>query len=165
MTTTVLLVDDEPKLLQSLKAALYQEPFEILTAESAKEALEMLKTQPVDVVVSDEQMPQMSGSELLSRVRKLYPKTVRIMLTGKTSVASVMNAIYDGCVYRYLKKPIKPTQLVETINSALHQESLKPDDPVDTNKDISQQDKVLREFISSQQSKSNAEDESPGEIE
>jgi len=86
MKSVVLFVDDEPSFTDSLKRILRKEPYEILSAGSADEALMILDGQVVDVVVSDEKMPGMSGSEFLSIVSKRYPETIRIMLTGHASL-------------------------------------------------------------------------------
>ena len=83
MTTRVLFVDDEPDLTESVRCALRKEPYEILTANSAQEALGILETTEIDVVVSDEGMPEMRGSEFLSIVRRDYPETIRMILTGQ----------------------------------------------------------------------------------
>jgi len=74
MTRKVLFVDDEPHVTDSLKRSLRKEPYEVLSADSASEALKVLAREPVDVVVSDEKMPGMQGSEFLGRVCKLYPE-------------------------------------------------------------------------------------------
>ena len=81
--STVLFVDDEPMLLAGLKEALRRCPFGILTATSAADALKLLATHAVDVVVSDERMPNMPGSEFLGIVRQRHPQTIRIVLTGQ----------------------------------------------------------------------------------
>jgi len=119
MTETVLFVDDEAALLAGLRDALRKEPYEMLTATSAAEALEILERRPVDVVVSDEQMPGMGGSQFLSVVRRRYPKTIRIILSGQASMQAVIRAINEGEIYRFLTKPCSPIQLAQTIRDAL----------------------------------------------
>ncbi|MFQ5580789.1 MAG: response regulator, partial [Nitrospiria bacterium] len=79
---TVLFVDDEPRILEGLKNRLHKEPYTILLATSGEEGLETLENHPVDLVVSDEQMPGMCGSEFLTAVCREYPETIRITLTG-----------------------------------------------------------------------------------
>ncbi len=115
----VLFVDDEPALLDGLKLNLRKEPYQIVTAFSGAEALEVLAAERVDVVVSDERMPGMSGSELLGLVRTRYPRTIRIMLTGQASLEATIRAINEGEVYRFLTKPCSPIQLAQTIRDAL----------------------------------------------
>jgi DNA-binding NtrC family response regulator len=121
---TVLLVDDEPNLLQGLRRALRREPYEILVAEGAAAALRLLEARPVDVVVSDEMMPGMSGTEFLGRVRSQYPDTIRIILTGHGTLKIAIRAINDGEVYRFLTKPCDPIDLALTIRQALQSRAL-----------------------------------------
>jgi two-component system, probable response regulator PhcQ len=121
---TVLLVDDEPALTTALEQALRREPFEIVTASSGQEALEILATRPVDVVVSDEQMPGMPGSEFLRIVCRKYPNTVRMMLTGQTSLEAAIRAINEAQVYRIFTKPTSSADLRLTIHNALKQQEL-----------------------------------------
>lgn len=116
---TVLFVDDEPRVLEGIRNVLAFEPFRVLTANSAAEALEVLATEPVSVVVSDERMPGMNGSELLSVVCRRYPTTVRIVLTGQASIESAIRAINSGQVYRFLTKPFSSDELVNTLTAAL----------------------------------------------
>ncbi len=119
MSATVLFVDDEPALLAGLRDTLRKEPYEILTAESAANALDLLARRRVDVVVSDEQMPGMGGAALLSLVRQRYPKTIRIILSGQASMEALIRAINEGEIYRFLTKPCAPIQLAQTIRDAL----------------------------------------------
>jgi two-component system, probable response regulator PhcQ len=115
----VLFVDDEPALLEGVKTNLRKEPYQIVTCTSGSAALELLATQRVDVIVSDERMPGMSGSELLAQVRKRYPSMMRVMLTGQASLEATIRAINEGEVYRFLTKPCTPVQLAQTIRDAL----------------------------------------------
>ena len=119
MAHKILLVDDEPNLTSALKHALYKEKYEIFTAVSANEALGILSRESVDVIVSDEQMPGMSGSELLTIVRRKYPGTIRIILTGQASPKAAFRAINEGEVYRFLIKPCNGLDLAITIRRAL----------------------------------------------
>ncbi len=104
----ILFVDDDPRLLRSIKRNLRDQSdhWQLLFAESGTEALKLLEQEPVEVVVSDFQMPQMSGLELLALVENLYPQTLRVMLTGqpgKTKYSQTVNI----CHYFFLK-PLKP---------------------------------------------------------
>jgi DNA-binding NtrC family response regulator len=116
---SLLLVDDEPALLEGLKGALRKEPFDIVTATSAAQGLEVLAERPVDVVVSDERMPGMCGSEFLAVVRRRYPDTIRIVLTGQASLEAAIRAINEGEIYRFLLKPCQAADLAMTIRGAL----------------------------------------------
>lgn len=115
----VLFVDDEPAVLEALRGVLRKEPYAILTANSAERGLRALSFEHVDVVVADEQMPGMPGSEFLSVVRARHPKTMRILLTGNASMEGVIRAINEGEIYRFLAKPFSPAQLAHTIREAL----------------------------------------------
>jgi diguanylate cyclase (GGDEF)-like protein/PAS domain S-box-containing protein len=115
---TLLLVDDEPNILASLSRLLRREGFQILTALSPNEAFEHLAKQPVQVILSDQRMPEMSGTEFFARVRQLYPDTIRIVLTGYTDLDSVTGAINRGAIYKFLTKPWDDDQLREQIRDA-----------------------------------------------
>lgn len=116
---TVLFVDDEPHLLEGLRTALRKEPYEILTASSAAKGLDILASRHVDVVVSDEKMPGMQGSEFLSLVRRQYSHTLRIILTGQASLDAAIRAINEGEIYRFLSKPCSPVEIAHTIRDGL----------------------------------------------
>jgi DNA-binding NtrC family response regulator len=132
---TILLVDDEPNITDALKRALRREPFEFLTATSAAAAQELLAHQHVDVVVSDEQMPGMSGSEFLAIVRKQFPHTIRMILSGQASLEAAVRAINEGEVHRFFLKPCNPIDLICTIQQALAHKRLED-----------QSRRLLREF-------------------
>ena len=126
MQYTVLIVDDEPDIRDMLTQALSREPYEVLCADSAEEALDIIAQEPVDVVLSDEKMPGMSGTEFLAIVREKYPDTIRIILTGHASLESAIRAINEGEVYRFFVKPCNMVDLSTTIRHAIqHQELLK----------------------------------------
>ena len=115
---TILLVDDEPNILSSLSRLLRREGYSIQTAVSPAEAFELLAKHPTQVVVSDQRMPEMSGTDFLARVRQLYPNTVRLVLTGYTDLESVTDAINRGAIYKFLTKPWDDDQLREQIREA-----------------------------------------------
>ncbi|HXG18069.1 MAG TPA: response regulator [Methylomirabilota bacterium] len=122
MRPKVLLVDDEPHVTEALKRVLRKMEYQILTACSAREALQRLAQEPVDVIVSDEQMPGMSGSELLALVRRHYPQTMRIILTGHASLEAAVRAINEGEISRFLEKPCNEQELTHAIEHALQQQ-------------------------------------------
>ncbi|MFQ5767982.1 MAG: response regulator [Acidobacteriota bacterium] len=124
MQHRILLVDDEPSVTSALKRSLRREPYDILEARSAPEALKILAHGPVDVVISDEQMPEMSGSEFLARVCRDHPDTVRIILTGQATVEAILRAVNQGEIYRFLTKPCNETDLKVTLRQALRQKEL-----------------------------------------
>lgn len=115
---TLLIVDDEPNILSSLSRLLHREGFNILTASSPAEAFEHLAKHPVQVILSDQRMPDMSGTEFFARVRQLYPDTIRIVLTGYTDLESVTGAINRGAIYKFLTKPWDDDLLREQIREA-----------------------------------------------
>ncbi len=115
---TLLVVDDEQNILNSLTRLLRREGFNILTAKSPTEAFELLAKHPVQVILSDQRMPDMSGTEFFARVRQLYPDTIRIVLTGYTDLESVTGAINRGAIYKFLTKPWDDDTLREQIREA-----------------------------------------------
>ncbi len=104
---TVLFVDDEEKLLKSLKRGFLDEPYNTLFANSGKEALEILEHNEVHVLVTDMRMPEMGGLELLKIVKEQYPHIVRMVLSGYTQVTTLLTAINQGEIYKYITKPWK----------------------------------------------------------
>ena len=125
MSHTVLLVDDEPHVLEGLTRVLRKEPYEILTANSAVEAAELLEDDDVDLIVSDEEMPGMSGTEFLARVARDYPDIVRIVLTGHPTLPAALRAINEGKVYQFFTKPCNEIDLAITMRRALEQKDLQ----------------------------------------
>lgn len=124
MLDRVLLVDDEPNVVDGLRRALRSEPYQILTATSAREALGMMEAQPVDVVVSDHDMPEMNGTDFLCEVRRRWSGTIRFVLTGKASLEMAVQAINNGEVYRFLTKPCHHTDLAITLREAIQNKRL-----------------------------------------
>jgi len=102
---TVLFVDDEEKILSSLKRGLLDEPYDTLFANSGKEALKILEQKKVHVLVTDMRMPEMLGIELLRIVKEKYPDIVRMVLSGFTQVTTLLTAINQGEIYKYITKP------------------------------------------------------------
>jgi len=121
---TIMLVDDDPNLLDSLKRVLHKEPYDIVTACSGKQALEIMSARTVDVVISDEEMPGMSGTFFLSLVRQRYPDTVRFILTGKATLNNALSAINNGGVSRFFMKPCNSVDLIVAIHQGLQHRRL-----------------------------------------
>ena len=124
MSRKILFVDDEPHVTEALKRSLCKQPYEVLSANSAKEALEILEREPVNVVISDEKMPGMSGSEFLAIVCRKYPETIRMILTGQASLEAAIRAINEGEIYRFFTKPCSGADLAITIRQALQLKDL-----------------------------------------
>ncbi len=114
----LLLVDDEENILRSLKRLFRREGYQILTANSGAEGLEVLKEHAVGVIVSDQRMPEMTGSEFLHRGKELYPDTVRIILSGYTDLESVTESINMGAVYKFLTKPWEDDLLCQNVRES-----------------------------------------------
>lgn len=124
MSDKVLLVDDEPQVINAIRRALQDEEYDILSANSAAEALEIMAGTSIDVIVSDEKMPEMSGTELLTEVSRIYPDTIRIILTGHASMDVIINAVNKGEIYRFLTKPWNDIDLAISIRHALQRKKL-----------------------------------------
>ena len=115
---TLLLVDDEPSILASLKRVFRRENYRILSATNGDEALSLLAQYPVGVILSDQRMPGMSGTELLARARLMHPKTVRMVLSGYSGLDSVTEAINRGEISRFVTKPWRDDELLEVVREA-----------------------------------------------
>ena len=124
MAPKVLFVDDEPNVTAALKNILRKEAYEILTADSAAAALDMIRRMPISVLVIDEQMPEIPGSELIVQLRREQPDLICILLTGHASPEAAIRAIRDGEVYRFLTKPCNGVDLAVTIRRALQYQQL-----------------------------------------
>lgn len=118
VSRTLLLVDDEVNVINALKRALRHEGYAILTANSGEQGLSILATQEVGVIISDNRMPYMTGVEFLRKVKVLYPKTLRMVLSGYTEIESVTRAINEGAIYKFLTKPWDDDLLRDTIREA-----------------------------------------------
>ncbi len=108
---TLLLVDDEENIVAALRRLLRAEGWLLLSATSAEQALELMARHEVDVILSDQRMPGMTGVELLRRARQLYPETIRLVLSGYTELQSITDAINEGAIYKFLAKPWDDEQL------------------------------------------------------
>ena len=115
---TLLIVDDDVNVLSSLHRLFRPEGYQILTASTPAEGFEMLALHRVHVIVCDQRMPSMSGTEFLSKVKELYPETIRIILSGYTGLEAVLDSINRGAIYRFYTKPWDDTQLRDNIRLA-----------------------------------------------
>lgn len=114
----ILFVDDEPRILVAMKA-LFRSQYDVFTANSGAQAVELLQTEAVDVVVSDQRMPNMTGVEVLREARKLRPRAIRVLLTGYSDLSAILDAINDGEIFRYINKPWSNPELRATIAAAV----------------------------------------------
>ena len=117
---TVLFVDDEEKFLNSIKRALLSESYETLFANSGKEAIEILKQNEVHIIVTDMRMPEMSGLELLRIVKEEYPHIIRMVLSGYMHVSTLLSAVNEEDVFRFItKSPEFTEELKPAIQKAI----------------------------------------------
>jgi DNA-binding NtrC family response regulator len=136
----LLFVDDEQRVLNSMRI-MFRRQFDLFLASAGPEALDIVRDKDIDVIVADHRMPKMTGVEVLSKVRSLSPRTVRILLTGYADLDAVEGSINESEVFRFLTKPCAPQQLRETIELAakLAREAPPPppvDEPVVSNDTI-----------------------------
>ena len=144
---TILIVDDEENIRKSLERLLENEGYRVFFADSGFKGLETIRHEDIHLVVSDHRMPGMDGIKFLNEIKKIVPETIRIMLTGYTDVELAIKAINDGEVYRFITKPWKNIELLDTIKQGieyynLHQELNR------LNKLISLQNTKLQEWNS-----------------
>ena len=154
---TLLLVDDEDGILSSLKRTLRREAYRILTATGGRAGLDELARNRVDVIVSDQRMPDMSGVEFLRQAKELYPDTVRMVLSGYSDLQSITDAINEGAIYKFLSKPWDDAVLKAEIADAfqrkqLHDENRRLNQQVQsTNAELIRLNARLREALEAQQ--------------
>lgn len=115
---TLLVVDDEPNILAAIRRLLRSQGYQVLTAGSAREAMELLASKHVQVILSDQRMPEMCGTEFLQRVKQMHPDTVRIVISGYTELQSVIAAVNEGALYKFLTKPWDDDQLRRHVREA-----------------------------------------------
>jgi DNA-binding NtrC family response regulator len=120
----VLIVDDDGNLLDSLRRALHREPYTVIVTKSCEEALKMLDSMPIDVIMSDQEMPGMSGTDFLKQAAKLRPDITRFMLTGRATLDIALDAINKGGISRFFLKPCDPIDLMVAIRQGLQQHRL-----------------------------------------
>ncbi len=113
--TRLLFVDDEPNGLASIVRTLKDEPFLVSTAVSGREALNLLEHQCFDIIVADQNMPHMSGIELLATIKEYYPSILRVILTGDTHLTNALEAINRASVHRFFSKPIRAHDLSKAL--------------------------------------------------
>ncbi|MEO8670710.1 MAG: EAL domain-containing protein [Tahibacter sp.] len=117
-SNTLLLLDDEENVIRALVRLLRRDGYNIVTATSAEQAFELLANEPVQVIISDQRMPDISGTDFLHKVKELYPATIRLILSGYSDFASLTDAINRGAVYRFVAKPWDDEELRRTIREA-----------------------------------------------
>lgn len=128
MPNKVLLVDDEAFILRALERLLQRSGYRVFTAQSGAEALQLLQHESCQVIISDFRMPLMSGGELLAQVKRLYPETICLVLSGYSDFQSVLQLLNSGTAFRFLQKPWEDDELLAEIAAAfLHYRQLSGD--------------------------------------
>lgn len=120
----LLFVDDEPDILDSLRRA-FRRDYEVLTAASGSEGIEKLKTERIDLIISDQRMPDVTGDEVLKFAMQTQPEALRILLTGYSDMESLVRSVNEAAIYKYITKPWEPEMLRLTVVRALESLSLK----------------------------------------
>lgn len=127
MKYEILLVDDEPAVLSSLKRELRKAPFTVSTVNNVAEALAYLETNHPALVISDHKMPERDGLSLLCEVKKRWPKIVRVMLSGYTDMGILVEAINEAEIFRFIAKPWEKDVLIRIIHEAVEKYTLQED--------------------------------------
>jgi response regulator RpfG family c-di-GMP phosphodiesterase len=113
----VLIVDDEPDVCDSVQDLLRRE-FRVLKAHSAEEGYRIMQEEEVHIVMSDQRMPQITGIELLTKLKARHPHAIRMLFTGFADLESIIAAINQGHIFQFLKKPWQPEQLLTAVRQA-----------------------------------------------
>lgn len=122
-TFTLLFIDDEPDIVSSLKRS-FRRGFNVITATSGSEGLEIIKSQAVDLIISDQRMPDVTGDQVLTAAKQLQPDAIRILLTGYSDIEALTNCVNEASIYKYITKPWEPEDLRLTVVRALESLSL-----------------------------------------
>jgi CheY-like chemotaxis protein len=117
-TPTLLVVDDEPNILNALRRLFRRDGYRLLIANGGEKALELLENESVDVVLSDQRMPKMSGIDLLTRCADLYPRASRVLLSGYADEGLIGEALASGIVQKFARKPWEDEQLRDAVRLA-----------------------------------------------
>ncbi|WP_367849242.1 EAL domain-containing protein [Rhodoferax sp. WC2427] len=163
---TLLLVDDEDSIVSALKRLLRRDGYNVVTANSGVQGLQRLAENAVDVIVSDQRMPGMTGVEFLRRAKELYPDTVRIVLSGYTELQSITDAINEGAIYKFLTKPWDDAHLRDHIAEAFTQKEMLDENRrlgsavIVANHELSAVNERLEKLLSSQREQISREENS-----
>lgn len=113
----LLVVDDEPDVCDSIHDLLRRE-FRVLRAASAEEGCRLMQENEVHLVLTDQRMPQISGVELLTKMRVKYPRAIRMLFTGYADLEAIIAAINQGHIFQFLRKPWQPEDLLKAVHEA-----------------------------------------------
>src|ERR1039458_6600536 len=106
----ILCVDDEPDIVSTLRRA-FRKDYDVVTTTSGAEGIELIKTQPFDLIISDQRMPEVTGDEVLKFAMETQPEAIRILLTGYTDMVSLVRCVNDAGIYKYISKPWEPEMM------------------------------------------------------
>jgi FixJ family two-component response regulator len=140
----IMLVDDEPNIVRSLQRLFFEEEYQVFTANSGESALEILREEEVDLIISDYRMPGLTGTGFFKQAREIQPDAVRIILSGYAEVPALTAAINEGNIYQFIFKPWNDEDLKNTIRLALQQKTLTEENRV-LNKELQIKNKQLYE--------------------
>jgi len=149
---SILVVDDEPDVVRSVKDLLRLD-YKVYTATSPDEGMKILQENPIDVIMTDQRMPEMTGVEFLKRARDPHPDATRLLFTGYADISAVIAAINQGNVYRYIAKPWDPDELQTIIREACERHDLIVqrkqliDDLEQANKELREANELKDAFI------------------
>lgn len=166
---TLLLVDDEPNILSALKRLFRPDGYQIIIANSGHEGLEVIRHHQVDVIVSDQRMPEMTGVEFLRQAKQICPETIRMVLSGYTELQSITDAINEGAIYKFSTKPWDDSLLREQIAQAFRQKEMSDENRTlglkikTTNLELAEANRHLHELLQ-QKNKQIGRDETSLEI-
>jgi EAL domain-containing protein (putative c-di-GMP-specific phosphodiesterase class I)/FixJ family two-component response regulator len=161
---TMLIVDDEENVVSSLKRLLRRDGYQIVTANSGPQGLQRLAEHNVDVILSDQRMPGMTGVEFLRRAKELYPHTVRMVLSGYTELQSITDAINEGAIYKFLTKPWDDALLRTHIQEAFNKKDLSDENQRlhrevhDANRELAQVNQRLQGILEAQREQMHREE-------
>jgi diguanylate cyclase (GGDEF)-like protein/PAS domain S-box-containing protein len=160
---TLLLVDDEENIVAALRRVLRAEGWLLLSATSAEQALQLMARHQVDVILSDQRMPGMTGVELLRRAKQLYPETIRLVLSGYTELQSITDAINEGAIYKFLAKPWDDEQLRAHLREAFALKEMADQnrhlaqEVHSANRDLAELNRRLQTLLSAQREQNQGE--------
>lgn len=120
---SLLIVDDEDEILKSLYRQ-FRRDYQVYTARSAAEGFRLLMEKPIQVIISDQRMPEISGSEFLGKVKTEFPDAIRLLLTGYADIQAVIAAVNEGNIFRYITKPWDPVELSTVVRQAFERYQL-----------------------------------------
>ncbi|MCX6826229.1 MAG: response regulator [candidate division Zixibacteria bacterium] len=141
----VLLVDDSPQTLKALGGALRNHDYDIITAESGDMALEIFRTNAIDLIITDENMPGLSSTKLLAALKTLYPDVMKITLTGTSDIEILKKAINKGEIYRFFPKPWDDFELSIAVRQGLQKRFLEKENGK-LRRVVNEQSKLLSEL-------------------